>query len=81
MTKGVGCSNCQATRTTRGELGCLTIHLLCAIYPAYTTWNESHIVEAAAPAGHFVQKNLVKQPSSPGVVVAQWLEHQTGQRL
>ena len=29
-------------------------------------------------AGHFLQKNPVKRPSSPGVLVAQWLEHPTG---
>ena len=41
------------------------------------TLNENHTVELSVLVGHFVYKNPVKQPSSPGVLVSQWLEHQT----
>ena len=42
------------------------------------TLNENHIVEPTVLEGHFVQEpTVVKQPSSPGVLVAQWLERLT----
>ena len=40
--------------------------------------NENHIVFPAVLVEHFVKKKPVKRPSSPGILVAKWLEHPPG---
>ena len=43
----------------------------------YIMFNEKHIVAGTVLVGHCVKRNPVKQPSSPGLLVAQWLQHPT----